>query len=301
MPRPLAFLAAVVAASLAVGALAFSAAWWLGDRKLARTVEVRVVPVSPARDAASLRQGKYLYETRGCAKCHGRDGAGAVALDDPAGFYAYAPNITAGPGGIGASYTDGDWVRAIRHGVDPRGHALLLMPSDDFSRMTDGDLAALVGYVKSLPPAAGGPAVIRLPAFAKALYGLGGIRDAAEKIDHRLPPPSPVPPAASVEHGEYIATMCMGCHGPRFAGGRIPGSPPAWPPAPNLTPAPGGGMAAYDTPGKFIAMMREGRRPDGTAVSPVMPFEALSQLNDVDLQGLYAYLRTLPAVGEPRR
>jgi cytochrome c553 len=110
-----------------------------------------------------------------------------------------------------------------------------------------------------------------------------------------------VPAAANVEHGQYLATMCMGCHGPRFAGGRIPGSPPAWPPAPNLTPGPVSGMAAYDTPAKFAAMMREGRRPDGTAVNSIMPFEALSQLNDVDLQGLYAYLRTLPAITEGRR
>lgn len=44
----------------------------------------------------------------------------------------------------------------------------------------------------------------------------------------------------------------------------------------------------------FIAMMRSGKRPDGSAIA-VMPFASLSQLNDVDLRGLHAFLLTLPA------
>ena len=41
-------------------------------------------------------------------------------------------------------------------------------------------------------------------------------------------------------------------------------------------------------------MMRSGRRPDGSAVK-VMPFDALRQLNDVDLEALHLYLKSLPA------
>lgn len=46
--------------------------------------------------------------------------------------------------------------------------------------------------------------------------------------------------------------------------------------------------------GQFVTMLRSGKRPDGTAVS-VMPFESLRELNDVDVQALYAYLKTVPA------
>jgi hypothetical protein len=42
-------------------------------------------------------------------------------------------------------------------------------------------------------------------------------------------------------------------------------------------------------------MLRSGRRPDGSAISPVMPFGSLRQMNDTDLRALYAYLKSVPA------
>ena len=63
----------------------------------------------------------------------------------------------------------------------------------------------------------------------RALYAVGVIPDAAEKIDHSVPPSQPVPEAVSVEHGKYVSGMCIGCHGPNFSGGKIPGGPPDWP------------------------------------------------------------------------
>jgi len=205
-----------------------------------------------------------------------------------------APNITSGPGGVVSNYNEGDWVRAIRHGVSPGGHALFLMPSEDYNRMTDADFAALVAYVRSLRPAKGEPAEVRLPLIVKALYGAGVIKDAAEKIDHKRAPPAPVPVAASVEHGAYVAAICQGCHREHFEGGTIGGAPPEWPPAANLTPS-GAVMARYDRPEKFVAMMRTGNRPDGSKVNDAMPFMSLRNLNDTDLNAVYAYLRSLPA------
>ena len=279
----------------ALGAAALAVAVLLGERKLERRLEVRVVPVPYAREPAALALGKYLFQTRGCAECHGPGGAGRVMIDDANGLYVKTPNITAGLGGVTAAYTEADWVRAIRHGVSPKGHALVIMPSEDYNRLNDADFAALVAYSRSLPPAAGGAAEVRFPFFMKALYAVGAIRDAAEKIDHRKPPSTPVAVAATVEHGAYVANMCIGCHGAGLAGGPIPGTPPDWPAAANLTPGEGSAMVRYDTPGKFTAMMRGGKRPDGSAVSKVMPFASLAALNDVDLEAMYAYLQTLPA------
>ena len=53
-------------------------------------------------------------------------------------------------------------------------------------------------------------------------------------------------------------------------------------------------MPRYKDAGAFVAMLRSGKRPDGSAIS-VMPFESLRALNDVDAQALYAYLQTVPA------
>ena len=185
-------IAAVVLAFLAAGAVALAA--WLGERKLHRNVEVRVVPVAYARGAPALKLGKYLFESRGCAECHGADGRGIAFIDSPGGMYVKAPNITTGPGGVVSDYNEGDWVRAVRHGVNPAGHALFIMPSVDYNRMSDADLAAVVAYTRSLPPVPGESTVMRLPMIVKGLYGLGVIRDSAEKIDHRKPPsPKPKP------------------------------------------------------------------------------------------------------------
>ena len=282
-----------IACLAALAALAFAAAVWMGERKTHRSVFVKVVPVPFASGPAALKLGKYIYETRGCAECHGANGAGRVVIDEPNGMFVRSPNLTRGAAGAVAEYAEADWVRAIRHGVNPRGHALLVMPSEDYSRLTDEDLGALVAYVRSLPPVAGVPAQIRFPLIVRALYGADLIQDATEKINHALPPAQPVAAAASVEHGDYVAKMCVGCHGERLAGGKIPGGPPHWPPAANLTPGEGTAMARYDTEEKFAAMMRSGKRPDGSEVSKVMPFESLRQFNDTDLAALYAYLRSL--------
>jgi hypothetical protein len=40
--------------------------------------------------------------------------------------------------------------------------------------------------------------------------------------------------------------------------------------------------------------MHTGKRPDGSAVSTVMPFGSLKVMNETDLAAVYAYLQTLP-------
>ena len=280
-------LAALAATTLALGA-------WLGDRKLQRRVDVRVAAVALPADAASLDRGRYLYASRGCAECHGANGAGHAVIDDGQGFLVKSPDITGGPGGVVARYTGADWVRTLRHGVKPDGRPVMVMPSEDFARMSDADLGALVAYVKSMPPAPGEAAVLHLPVLVRTLYAAGVVRDAAEKIDHAQPPVRTAPHDGSLAHGAYVAQMCQGCHGTHLSGGAIPGAPPDWPPAANLTPGAHSALARYADDRQFVAMLRSGRRPDGSAVSTVMPFESLRKLDDADATALYRYLRTVP-------
>ena len=237
MRKALRFVAAMLAALAGLGIAAFSAALWLGDRKLERAVDVRVVPVAFARDPQAVRSGRELFASRGCAECHGADGGGRLLIDDRAtGMRVRTPNLTPGANGVTRGYGEADWVRAIRHGVSPAGRALLVMPSEDFNALDDTAFAALVAYVRSLPPVPGEPAEVRMPMLMKALYGTGAMRDAAEKIDHRRPPAAATAPAPAPTHGNYVAGMCVACHGAPFAGGRIPGGPENWPAASNLTP-----------------------------------------------------------------
>jgi mono/diheme cytochrome c family protein len=271
---------------LAAGATGYA----MGERKQARKIDVAVKPVAWATDAQSLERGKYLFESRGCADCHGLNGGGREFVNNGSLRLAGA-DIS--QGGVVTNYKPEDWVRTIRHGVKPSGRPLMVMPSEDYNRFTDQDLASLVGYVRSLPPAKGGPAVLDLPPPVRILYGFGAIKDAAEKIDHSLPPAQPVPEAVNAQHGAYVANMCLGCHGEHLSGGKIPGGPPDWPPAANITPGEGSAMTRYKDFAAFQAMLRTGKRPDGTAIK-VMPFEALGKLNDVDAQALHAFLKTVP-------
>ena len=291
MKRWIKWTAAGVATAVVLAAGAAAIGWQLADRKMARKVDVPVKPVAYLGDAQALARGKYLFESRGCVDCHGIDGGGRVFVDDGKGLKIAGPNITAG--GATASYGPQDWVRTIRHGVTPAGRALMVMPSEDYNRLTDPDLASLVAHVRSLPPRQGGAAVVQLPLPVRVLYGFGAIQDAAAKIDHSLPPAQPVPTAVTKEHGAYVANMCIGCHGEHLSGGRIPGGPPDWPPAANITPGENSAMARYPDAAAFMAMLRSGKRPDGSPIK-VMPFESLGKLNDVDVQALHAFLKTVP-------
>lgn len=274
------------------GAAAF--ARFASERKMNRVIALNPAPVSIPSDDTALARGKYLYESRGCIDCHARDGAGRTFIDDGA-LLVRGPNITLG--GPTGAYSAVDWVRSLRHGVAPSGKPLLIMPSEDYARMTDADLGAMVAYIRSLPVQSGDGRELRLALPVRLAYAIGVVRDAAEKIDHSLPPAEPAPEGDVLAAGAYAAQMCQGCHGESFTGGKIPGGPPDWPAAANLTPVPGGAMQSYRDSAAFAAMMRSGRRPDGSEIK-VMPFESLAELNDAELAAMYAYFRSLAPAGK---
>lgn len=264
----------------------------LGARKMARKIVIDVAPVALASDAAHIAQGRYLFSTRGCTECHGSNGAGKEVFHEGA-MLVFSPNLTRGAHSATIAYRPVDWVRTLRHGVKPDGTPVMIMPSEDYNRLTDDDVAAIVSYVQQLPPVAGRAALVQLPVPVRALYGFGAIRDAAEKIDHALAPSQPVDAGVTPAYGAYVANSCIGCHGATFSGGKIPGAPPTWPASANLTPGKGSVMTRYATPELFMAMLRSGHRPDGGAISKVMPFASLGALNDIDARALHAFLLAL--------
>jgi mono/diheme cytochrome c family protein len=275
-------------------AIAVAALVWNGERKRMRTVQLPALSSPAFADSAAARErGQYLYASRGCADCHGADGAGRVFVDNPNGLRLKGPAIHSASAVV-AGYTAADWDRVIRHGVKRDGRPVMIMPCEDYNRFTDADLAAVVAYTRALPPAGGGAAVIELPLPVRALYGAGAIQDAAAKLDHTLPTQQPVPEGVTVEHGRYVANTCKGCHGPQLAGGKVPGGPPDWPPAARLNAGPDSVMPRYADADAMIAMFRSGKRPDGSAVQ-VMPFESFSKMSDTDLRALHLYLKSLPA------
>ena len=283
-------LVAVAGLALLAGAAVGVGTQW-AERRMARKIAVDVKPVAAATTAEAIERGRYLYASRGCTDCHGANGGGRTFVDDGELKIA-GPHIGPGPGSVTAGYRDEDWVRSIRHGVHPSGRPLLVMPSEDYNRFTDADLAALVGYIQQMPPAEGGAAVLKLPLPMRVLYGFGVIPDAAARIDHRLPPQQPVPEGVTIEHGRYVANMCQGCHGAGLEGGKVASGPPDWPAAARLA-GPGNVIAQrYPDADSFAKMFKSGKRADDSAIA-AMPFEALSKISDTDVRALHLYLRSL--------
>lgn len=288
------WLRVALAALLALAALAgtgVAAGLGLAAWRMDRRMEVEAVAVVPATDARALSQGRYLFETPGCAGCHGEDGRGKRMIDG-GNFRVWTPSIVRGPGSAIAGYRAEDWDRAIRHGLRPDGRALMFMPSQDFNRLTDDDLAALVGYVLALPDGPARERVIELPVVVRLVLGFGGIPSSADRIDHRLPAAQPVPVAVSVAHGRYVAQVCIGCHRSDFSGGKVPGGPPDWPAAADLRALPAGVMSRYADAAALARMFSSGIGADGRKLE-VMPFESLRALSPVDVQALHLFLRSL--------
>jgi hypothetical protein len=122
-----------------------------------------------------------------------------------------APNLTSGNGGIATSYTDTDWVRAIRHGVMPDGHVEVLMY--DYSSMSDQDLGDLIAYLKQVPAVDTSYPEMEYGPFLPILANIGLFTPAAEKINHSAPRPADPTPGATVEYGAYLSAVCTACHG----------------------------------------------------------------------------------------
>jgi len=67
--------------------------------------------------------------------------------------------------------------------------------------------------------------------------------------------------------------------------------------AANLTPDRNTGLGIW-TEDMFIKAMRTGRHMGiGREILPPMPWQSVAQLNDEDLKAVYAYLRSVPAIG----
>lgn len=146
--------------------------------------------------------------------------------------------------------------------------------------------------------------------WAAATAGLAGLLVAAG-CDF-LPKPPPQARTQVEQRGRHllqIASGC-GCHGANLAGWRTGGPdelPRATPfgerfvgpfglvPAPNITPDRETGIGVWSDE-EILQALRDGVRPGGTPLHPIMPWHAYRGMADSDLAALVAYLRRLRPV-----
>ena len=277
-------------------ALTLAAMFVVVQLKINRTITGVGDPIAISADAATIAEGRRLVVARGCVDCHGDNLGGTVFIDDPMVGRVAASNLTGGAGGVGGRYTADDLERAIRHGVGADGRPLLIMPSHEYYPMSDADAGAIIAYLQGgLEPVDNQLPESRLGPLGVVLGTLGAIElTPASLIDESAGRESPAP-GATIAYGRYLAVGCTGCHGGTLAGGVSP--VPGMPPSANLTPDAASGIGAWSE-ADFIRAMREGVRPDGSAIDPAMPWKNLGKMNDTELQALFRYLHSLDPLPE---
>src|SRR5712692_7118478 len=295
MPAALRAIGLLGAGVVLVIGLAWASVLWVSDRRLNQRVDVPREKIDVPTDITAIQRGQHLASAvAACVDCHGANLAGKIFVDDPALGRIVSPNLTRGRAGIGSTFTDADFVRAIRHGVDPSGRQLLIMPSDDYNHFSDADLGAIIGYVRSLPAIETALPSNELRPIGRLLFAIGQLSlQPVAGLDHFAPRPPAPAAGVTVEYGKYLADSagCPSCHGSGFSGGRVPSAPPNAVQAANITVA---GLGAWSE-AEFIRAMRTGMRPDGRVLNTAMPWPYYAQMTDDELRALWRFLQAVPA------
>jgi len=261
---------------------------------------------------AQLERGEYLAENLLiCFLCHseidwqtpglpvvaGTKAAGLTFADQTLPFPLTVPNISPDPETGSGNWTDEQWANALRNGIGHDGRILFpVMPYMSYRALSDDDLAAVIAYMRSIPPINHTPTHHELPP------------PVAESL--QAPPPvETVPPpdlSTLAARGKYLVevTECHGCHTPTgpdmlpipgtdFSGGFRLTGPWGDVVGANITPD-ASGISYYDE-ATFINAMRTGN-VGARHLNPIMPWGRFRNLTDEDLSAIWAYLQTLPPV-----
>ncbi|MEW5850990.1 MAG: cytochrome c [Myxococcota bacterium] len=227
MRRVLKWVGITVATLTGVLGVVMAVTNYLSLQKINHVWDVQPQAIQIPDDAVSQKEGQRLFGARGCAKCHGEDGAGVLILDNPLIGTLWGANLTPGEGGVVRNYTGADWVRTVRHGIKPNGYPLQVMDSKEYQYMSDRDLGLIVSFIRSLPPVSRATPPQRISVLSHMWHGLGLLEvTTADQVDHQRRHDADPPPGATPEFGKHLLRLqCQGCHGDGLSGGKLTGAP----------------------------------------------------------------------------
>ena len=265
--------------------------------RLNKIYNIQAESVVIPTDETAIARGEYLARLI-CVECHAGDLRGENLADEAGLVTIYAANLTPGRGGI-AERSNEELVMAIRHGIDPDGKPLIIMPAEVFSNWSEEDLGAVIAYLRTIPAVDNEQPEPRISIIGRALIGLGlfGKPFPAEYIDHDAPFIEMPTIGPNLEYGAYLARAvgCTLCHGDNLEGGIQPENAPPGeiPTSPDITQT--GDLADW-TEDDFLQLLRTGTTPDGHEIdTDHMPWDMYGRLSDDDMAALWVYLQSLPA------
>lgn len=239
----------------------------------------RLTAPTPAQIADAPRQARIL----GCVSCHGEGLTGRVMFEAPNVGRVIAPNLTL----VAARASDQQLAAAIRQGIGHDGHALFVMPSPAYSRLGDGEVAALIGWIRSHKPAPGKMGGLQPGPMLRIGLASGKMKPQPAKMD-AFRSTMPYDLGAAFAPGHRIAAkVCADCHGPALGGQEMESGDVA----PDLTIA-----GAYDFD-QFRTLMRTGIAVGGRDVGLMSKVakDDFSHMTDAELKALHDYLRARAA------
>lgn len=275
--------------------LAGAALYLIGSASLNKTYDFPPSNLVIPTDAESIAFGKHRAEVL-CQGCHGPDLGGVIGwFADPALGSVDSANLTSGEGGIGDELTTEDFVRAIRHGINREGKPIFMVAVTSTAQLTDDDLAAIIAYVKSVPPVDRKTSATKFTPLARILFAAGVLpKLPVEEVSHQINIPS-IEMSVSAGYGEYLVNTndCRVCHGQELNGGPFP-DPTITKISPNLTP--GGELAAWSEE-EFINAIRTGTTPSGYVLDPkFMPWDYYRNFYDDEIKAIWLYLQSVPSL-----
>jgi len=266
----------------------------IGNSHMNKTYDFAPSNITAPTDAASIEYGKHRAEVL-CEGCHGADLSGISNWFNAAPLGTIdSANLTSGEGGVGREFTsDEDYVKAIRHGIDPEGKPIFMPAVVSTAYLSDEDLGAIIAYVKSVPPVDHITTGHNFTPLANILLVVGVLPQfPVETVSHEVHVTAPAR-GVSAEYGEYMVNTndCRLCHGPQLNGGPYP-DPTIKLISPNLTP---GGEPGLWTEEQFLNTIRIGKTPSGHELNPEhMPWQSYRNMSDDELKAIFMYLQSLP-------
>lgn len=279
MRKFLRWLGYVLAAILMALLIFATWVWFASSRVLGRihmAAPEHLVQPSAAQLADAGRQARIL----GCANCHGRGLQGGMVFDGQPFASVRAPNLTL----LAARVSDQQLARAIRQGIGHDGRALFIMPSDQYSRLSDQEVAALVVEIRRATREGGVVAPIQWGPIGRFALATGGLRPVMARIEEfRVRQPFDTGPGEAAGR-RLAARVCAACHGPDLTGGAADGGENA---PPDLAVA-----GAYDLV-QFRILMRTGVSPGGRDLGLMKEVAErdFSSFSDEEVAQLHLYLR----------
>jgi mono/diheme cytochrome c family protein len=270
----------VLGSLVGLAIIAYGIVYLVSARLVARTWDIPAVAIVVPTDQASRDEGKRLATVYGCfAGCHGKEIAGAVLFDQPAIAHLVAPNLSASV----RQYTDAQLATIIRRGLRPDGRSTIVMPSEAFVYMTDGDLGRILAFLKSMPLVDGPGPSFKLGPVGRIGVATGKLATTVQTMATSMSPPDAV--GEQNTQGRYLAQLtCAQCHGTNLLGGSNPQFT-----SPSLQT-----VAAY-SPEAFAQLMRTGVALGNRTLETMSPWARnnLAAMTDAEIAALYSYLRTV--------